>query len=57
MPAIVTLKTPSGSEPGTTDWITGGVLGTSVTVALLFPPGPVAVTVSVPPAGIVDGAV
>ncbi len=57
VPVIVIVKIPSGSCPFVPTPVIAGVGGVSVTVAVPLPLGPVAVTVSVPPAGIADGAV
>ena len=57
VPVMVVENTPSGSGFVPMDWIAGGTLLTSVTVAVPVPPGPFAVTVSVPEDGMVVGAV
>jgi hypothetical protein len=56
VPVIVAVKVPRGSGDGVKVWITGVELS-SVTMAVPVPPGPAAVTVSLPAAGMLKGAV
>src|ERR1700733_2717393 len=57
VPVMVEVKIPSGNCPLEPTPVTTGVGGISVTVAVAFPSGPVAVTVSVPAVGNDAGAV
>ena len=57
VPVMVVLKTPSGSWPFDPTAVMTGVGGISVTVAVAVPFAPSTVTVSVPHADRVAGAV
>src|SRR5579863_6495281 len=57
LPVIVVVKMPSGNCPFAPTPVMTGVGGISVTVAVAFPFGPVAVTASVPVADMPAGAV
>ena len=57
VPVIVAVKEPRGKAAGLSDAIAGAGEFWRVTIAVPAPPGPVAVTVSVPDPGIDVGAV
>jgi hypothetical protein len=57
VPVMVVVKMPSGNCPFEPTPVITGVGGIKVTVAMAFPFGPVAVTVSVPVEDIAEGAV